>query len=171
MNITKNTLCLSAAILMSFTFVPDASADGNMHGGHQMMGNQMMENHDNQMQGMMNNKAAMGKAVVNSVSTLNRKINVTHEAIPALNWPKMTMDIDVADGVDLESLNSGDEIAFHIELGEDKVYRITKIMSLEDMQKCKSGMDCPMHENMMEHGQGNDESNNNDSGHGNHEHH
>ncbi len=159
MNINKNTLCLSAAILMSFAFVPAASADGNMHGGghHQMMGNQMMEKHDNgHAQKMMNHKKeAMGKAVVNSVSVLNRKINVTHEPIPALNWPKMTMDLDVADGVDLETLNSGDEVAFHIELGEDKIYRITKIMSLKDMK-----------ENMSH-----EQSGNNENGHGDHEHH
>lgn len=70
----------------------------------------------------------MGTGVIHSVSRMNRKVNMTHEPIPELNWPEMKMDLDVAKDVDLKGLSSGEKIQFNIELGEDKVYRITEIM-------------------------------------------
>jgi Cu(I)/Ag(I) efflux system protein CusF len=73
-------------------------------------------------------EAVMGEGVIHSVSPADRKVNLTHEPIPALNWPGMTMDLDVAEGVDLQKLAPGDNVRFHIELGEDKVYRITEVM-------------------------------------------
>lgn len=77
---------------------------------------------------MKEKKAAMGSGVIHSVSRMNRKVNLTHEPIPELNWPEMKMDLDVAKDVNLKGLSSGQKIQFHIELGEDKVYRITEII-------------------------------------------
>lgn len=71
---------------------------------------------------------AMGVGVIHSVSKLNRMVNLTHEPIPALSWPEMTMDLPVAKSVDLGSLKIGETIKFHLELGEDKKYIITHIM-------------------------------------------
>lgn len=71
---------------------------------------------------------AMGTGVVHSVDSEDRKINLTHDPIPALRWPAMTMDLDVADSVDLSRIAAGEEIEFQVELGEDQVYRITEIM-------------------------------------------
>ena len=45
-------------------------------------------------------KVIMGKGVIHSVSKMNNKVNLTHEPIPALGWPEMTMDLAVADDVD-----------------------------------------------------------------------
>lgn len=103
-------------------------------------------------------KMVMGKGVIHSVNRLNRKVNLTHEPIPALNWPEMTMDLDVSEDVDMKSLVVGEEVSFHIELGKDKVYRITKIMKADyKIKQCEPGMDCPMHEGMKhvgDHGDG-----------------
>lgn len=109
-------------------------------------------------------KMAVGKGVIHSVSRLNRKVNLTHEPIPALNWPEMTMDLDVSEDVDMKSLVVGEEVSFHIELGKDKVYRITKIMKANhEIKQCEPGMDCPMHEGMKHGGDHGD-------GHGGHDH-
>lgn len=80
---------------------------------------------------MSEKKAAMGTGVIHSVSRMNRKLNLSHEPIPELDWPAMQMDLDVAKGVELKGLSSGQAIQFQIELGEDKVYRITEIMMKE----------------------------------------
>ncbi len=80
---------------------------------------------------MPEKKGAMGKGVIHSVSRMNRKVNLTHAPIPELGWPEMKMDLDVAKGVNLKGLSSGQEIQFYIELGDDKVYRITEIMKKE----------------------------------------
>ncbi len=95
----------------------DHSSHGKMdHSGHDMS---------------EDSAAVMGKGVVHSIDAENNKLNLTHEPIPALKWPKMTMDLAVAEGVDLSTLKPEQDIHFHVELGEDKVYRITKIMTPE----------------------------------------
>jgi len=71
---------------------------------------------------------AMGVGVIHRVSRLNRMVNLTHEPIPALNWPVMTMDLPVAKSVDLSTIKTGEKVQFHLELGEDKKYIITHIM-------------------------------------------
>jgi len=68
-----------------------------------------------------------GTGIVNSVSRMNRAINITHDPIPSLNWPKMDMDLFVSKDIDLKSIELGEKIKFHIMLGKDKIYRIIKI--------------------------------------------
>ena len=146
----RNTLYLSAVALIGLAFVPPALAEEDAHAHHK-----------HEMEAHHSEDAVMGKGVVHSVDLENRKINLSHEPIPALKWPEMTMDLDVADGVDIDALKPEQNIHFHIVLGEDKVYRITKIMTPETGQQCEADMDCPMHKD-MKHG-GND-------GHDGHQH-
>jgi Cu(I)/Ag(I) efflux system protein CusF len=70
---------------------------------------------------------AAGQGVINSVDVEKGVVNVTHGPIPALSWPEMTMDLPVADGVDLTGVEAGDEVRFRVVLGADQVYRITAI--------------------------------------------
>jgi Cu/Ag efflux protein CusF len=118
MTTIKNTVCLSVVALLGLAFVSQAPAENHMP-KHEA---QSHKSHNPE------GKAVMGEGVIHSVSPADRKVNLTHEPIPALNWPGMTMDLDVAEGVDLQKLAPGDNIQFHIELGEDKVYRITEVM-------------------------------------------
>lgn len=115
MTIIKTTVWLSAVALLGLAFISQAPAENHMS-KHEM------KSHSS------GGEAVMGEGVIHSVSPDDRKVNLTHEPIPALNWPGMTMDLDVAEGVDLQKLAPGDNIRFHIELGEDKVYRITEVM-------------------------------------------
>ena len=70
---------------------------------------------------------AAGQGVINSVDAEAGVVNITHGPIPALSWPAMTMDLPVAEGVDLGGVQPGDEVRFRILLGSDQVYRITEI--------------------------------------------
>lgn len=74
------------------------------------------------------NQKAIGTGIIHSVNKTSRKVNITHEAISDIGWPAMTMDLDVSENVDLESLSSNQSVQFHMELGKDKIYRITKII-------------------------------------------
>lgn len=76
-------------------------------------------------------EAIVGTGVIHTISRMNKTVNLTHDPIPALNWPEMTMDLPVAKDVDIRSLQTGTPIQFHLELGEDKVYRITKVLNEE----------------------------------------
>jgi len=67
--------------------------------------------------------AALAEAPVPiaSLGTLNRvdaktgKVNISHEPVPTLGWPAMTMDFRVGDAVDLKSLKPGDRVRFEIQ--------------------------------------------------------
>lgn len=161
MNSIKKTLFLSTILAAGLSFAPQAFAEGDAHKGHQ---------HETEVH--QHHEGVMGKGVVHSVDLENRKINLSHEPIPALKWPKMTMDLDVAEGVDLSVLKPDQNIHFHIILGEDKIYRITKIMTPETGQQCEPGMDCPMHEG-MKHGEDHGDGHHGDQAtdHGDHGHH
>ena len=69
-----------------------------------------------------------GTGVIHSVDADKRMVNLTHEPIPAINWPEMTMDLPVTKHVDLGAVNIGDKVDFMLKLGRDKQYRITKIV-------------------------------------------
>lgn len=134
---------LKTLLIVSALTLPIAAYAGHheeKHGDHQ--------HHET----MQQQDAVMGTGTIHSISQMNRKVNITHDPIPALKWPEMTMDLDVADSVDLKTVKPGDMVNFHIVLGEDKVYRITKIMKAHkgehDAKQCMQGEDCPMHEGM-----------------------
>jgi len=67
-----------------------------------------------------------------SVGTLNRldtktgKVNISHEPIPALGWPAMTMEFRVADTAQLKNLKSGDRVTFELKK-QDNQYVVTHL--------------------------------------------
>ncbi|MFT6510842.1 MAG: Cu/Ag efflux protein CusF [Parvibaculaceae bacterium] len=114
MKLLKNTLILTAVTLVGSAFVIPAYA-GHDHG-------------QEKVQMKQGNLEAMGEGVVHSIDMNLRIINLSHGPIPALKWPAMKMDLEVARSVNLTELQPGQNIKFHIKLGEDKRYRITKVM-------------------------------------------
>jgi Cu/Ag efflux protein CusF len=78
----------------------------------------------------MPNQTAIGQGIINSIDKVNRKVNLNHEAILDIGWPAMTMDLDVSEDVDLEILSLNQAVQFYMELGKDKIYRITKIIKI-----------------------------------------
>ncbi|MBL27275.1 MAG: cation transporter [Rhodospirillaceae bacterium] len=71
--------------------------------------------------------AASGVGTVNSVGAAARKINLTHEPLPEIGWPKMTMDFAVAEGIDLDAVAPGDAVRFSLSEAGDGSYVITAI--------------------------------------------
>ena len=70
---------------------------------------------------------ATAAAVIHSVDVAGAKVNLTHEPMPALGWPKMTMDLPVTRTVDLSKVKPGSDVMVTIKLGRDKQYRVTAI--------------------------------------------
>ena len=70
---------------------------------------------------------AHGVGTVNSVDPAGHKINLSHQPIPEVGWPAMTMDFAVAPSVDLRALKPGARINFTIEKGPDGMYQIQAI--------------------------------------------
>lgn len=113
-----------AALLATLAAVPTITVGQGMQSGTMMEHGSMAEGgamHGDQGAG------ATGQGIINSVDAEEGVVNITHGPIPALSWPEMTMDLPVADGVDLADVQAGDDVRFRVVLGADQVYRITKI--------------------------------------------
>ncbi len=65
--------------------------------------------------------------MVNSVDSSGRKINLSHNAIPAIGWPAMTMDFAVAPSVDLGTIKPGAHVNFTMQQGGNGMYVIQSV--------------------------------------------
>ena len=107
---------LSAALLAS----PGAVLASDDHSSHGSM------NHG-EMKAMGDKTEAVAVGVVNSIDEKAGKINVTHEPVPELGWPKMTMDLPVTRRVDLSTVKTGTPVNIKLKQGRDKQFRVMAI--------------------------------------------
>lgn len=59
--------------------------------------------------------AASASGVVQQVKAEEGKIKISHDAIPALGWPAMTMFFRVKDKAVIEGIAAGDKVRFVLE--------------------------------------------------------
>jgi Cu(I)/Ag(I) efflux system membrane fusion protein len=71
-------------------------------------------------------KMVTGKGVLRELMPAERKINMSHEPIPELGWPDMTMDFRLDEGVSLEGLKPGQAVEFDM-VEKDDAYIIEAI--------------------------------------------
>ncbi len=116
----KKICAVSFALLLGTTTALAMDQDHSKM-DHGTMNHETSTSHNNMEQ---KHTEAMGEGIINSVSKLNRSVNITHAPIPELNWPEMKMDLAVAKDVDLNTVKAGDKVTFHVMLDDDKVYRI-----------------------------------------------
>ncbi|MEW8627140.1 MAG: copper-binding protein [Candidatus Thiodiazotropha sp.] len=102
-----------AVLIIGLLF--QAAAYGANHQGHAM--------HDHSMMGGGANQA-MGSGILHQVDADKKMVNLTHEPIPSLNWPEMTMDLPVTKRVDLSRFKAGDQVHFTLKKGRDNHFRI-----------------------------------------------
>ena len=66
------------------------------------------------------------RGVVNSVDRNATRVNITHDGLPSLKWPKMKINFKAHDAALLKDLKPGMRVDFEIEkMGEE--YYITRI--------------------------------------------
>jgi Cu/Ag efflux protein CusF len=70
---------------------------------------------------------AHGTGIVNSVDAAQHKVNLTHQPIPEIGWPTMTMEFPVAPALDLSVIKPGSRVNFTIEKGQSGMYEIKAI--------------------------------------------
>ena len=56
----------------------------------------------------------IGSGILNSVDAAAGKVNLSHEPIPELNWPAMTMDFALDQGVTLPVVEAGQAVRFRL---------------------------------------------------------
>ncbi|MCH9807661.1 MAG: copper-binding protein [Alphaproteobacteria bacterium] len=117
---------LTSVLILSAGFATATLADDKAMDHGKMMDHSKMDHgamkHGEAMPGKTE---ASGVAVINSVDADKGMINLTHEPMPDLGWPTMTMDLPVTKRVDLGSVKAGDKVDFKVKLGRDKQYRVT----------------------------------------------
>ncbi len=72
---------------------------------------------------------ATGMGIVHAI-TSEGKLSISHEPIPALGWPAMQMDMDVA-GVDTAGIPLDTEVEFDLAQGEDGLYVVVGVRAEE----------------------------------------
>ena len=70
---------------------------------------------------------AHGTGTVNSVDPAQHKVNLSHNPIPEIGWPAMTMEFPVAPSIDLQAIKPGTRVNFTIEQGQGGMYEIRAI--------------------------------------------
>jgi Cu/Ag efflux protein CusF len=74
--------------------------------------------------------SATGK--VNAIMASERKVNITHDPIPALDWPGMTMDFRLADSASLKGIEAGTRVVFQLRKASDGAYEIESLKPLQE---------------------------------------
>lgn len=120
----KTKIALTVVLLTGMASATMADDKGMQPGG---MNHGQMD-HSKMNHGMEKAGEANGVGVINSVDAEKGMINITHEPMPELGWPTMTMDMPVTKHVDLGVVKSGDKVDFKVKLGRDKQYRVIEMV-------------------------------------------
>jgi len=70
---------------------------------------------------------AHGTGTVNAVDPAQHKVNLSHQPIPEIGWPAMTMEFPVTPAVDLNAIKPGTRVNFTIEQQPGGMYEIKAI--------------------------------------------
>ena len=92
------------ALALAMLFAPAAYA-GESHGNHS---------------GMAKGVHTMGEFHAMKGET----VNLTHEPIPEIGWPSMTMDLKLLEGAEVGEVAPGDRVMIMLEKGPDGLYGI-----------------------------------------------
>lgn len=72
-----------------------------------------------------------GRGIVNKLDLDAGKVNISHEAIASLKWPKMTMDFKVQEKSALAAVKQGMKVEFELAKFADG-YRITSMVPAKE---------------------------------------
>jgi Cu(I)/Ag(I) efflux system protein CusF len=103
--------------LLAFTAMPSLAQmnHGSMNHSNMPMSSEQMEG------------AVHAKAVVNSIG--DGTANVSHDPIPEIGWPAMTMDLPLLETAEMMGeISAGDEVTLMLVKGEDGMYAIGAMM-------------------------------------------
>jgi len=70
------------------------------------------------------------KAIINTLMPEHNMVNLSHEPIPALGWPEMTMDFKLLDGVSLDGLKPGQSVEIQLQKDAEGMFIIGEIHSV-----------------------------------------
>lgn len=86
-----------------------------------------MEAPGNRAEPVESSNRVMTSGKIHKVSDVMGIVNITHEAIPAWDWPIMTMDFSIAETLELSDFKAGESIQFELEKTASGDFQITAI--------------------------------------------
>lgn len=140
-------LALAAALLSA-----PALAQTTDHSGHDI--NQM--NHDTMMSARAEHMIEATGTVID-VYTKDDTVSLSHDAIPAISWPAMTMNFPVGGSVNLNNLQKGQRVQFTLHRAEDGSLPLVELCPTVSETViaglCAPGMNHGPDSQMMSHGE------------------
>jgi len=132
-----NVVLLATGLTLSSLSLagPGHEDSGHGHGdsksGHMMSGSDkghMMSESNMNKQGMNEHmREVMGEGQINKVMADKGMVNIKHEPIPEMKWPKMRMNFKTQDQVNLTDLQPGQKVSFTLLVDDDNNYVIKEI--------------------------------------------
>lgn len=117
----KTTLIAIATGFLATTAF--ASDDHSSHSDHSDHGS-----HDHSDHGAMHG-GTQAEVTINSMA--DGTVNITHGPIPEINWPSMTMDLNILESAEVGDVTVGGDAMMTLEKGEDGMYAIRSLMPKE----------------------------------------
>jgi Cu/Ag efflux protein CusF len=74
---------------------------------------------------------ASGEGVIKDVNAEERKLQIAHGPIPALQWPAMTMAFSVAPDIDISGIKPGAKVKFTLDRDAKGLWVIKEIHKVE----------------------------------------
>lgn len=94
--------------------------------------------------------AAIG--VIHGIDVDSRAVFLSHDPIPAIGWPAMTMDLNVAPEADLTGIEPDMVVRFTLDRGPDGMYRIATIAPAPEGTAVAASEGEAMDNGAMDHG-------------------
>lgn len=69
------------------------------------------------------------KGVINAID--GETVNVSHEPIPAIGWPAMTMDLELLEGAEIGDVGPGDTAIIMLEPDAEGIYGVRALEPVE----------------------------------------
>ena len=85
------------------------------------------ESHDHGASPTSASASIAATGTVKSVDAAKGKLVIDHDPIPALKWPRMVMDFQLADKAMASKVKAGDQVKFDMKEGGQGAYVITAI--------------------------------------------
>lgn len=108
----KTPMLAIVAAVLAFSPLAQAQSSGHNHASHGSPA--------------ASAEVAQGTGVLKKIDAVAGVVNITHDPIPALKWPAMTMDLKVRDKKLLEGFKPGQTVKFSL-AKEPTEYVITSL--------------------------------------------
>lgn len=117
-------------VVTSAQFLIDSEA--SLKASFSRMGSDDAESNDAEKESKATkDETFMGMGVVNDIFAEERRVNISHQPIEALDWPEMTMDFKLNDNASLDGIAPGAKVHFVLVKDDQGNYFIDSISPVE----------------------------------------